>query len=107
MNRIIACLVFGLIVAVVPGVGEAQEWQSEDYSLSMAGALINDHCGKVWQGGEYISIHACNYQLANRFSLAVSSQHFEECTVLARGDIVMIADCMVERFNTWLEQQGQ
>ena len=106
MNRIFACLVFSLTVIAAADTSEAQEWQSEDYSLSMAGALINDHCGKVWQDGDYISIHACNYQLANQFSLAVSSQHFEECTVLARGDIVMIADCMVERFNSWLVQQG-
>jgi hypothetical protein len=27
--------------------------------------------------------------------------------VLAQGDIVMIADCMVARFNTWLTQQPQ
>jgi hypothetical protein len=106
MNRILACLVFSL-VATASNASEAQERQSEDYALSMAGALINDHCGRVWQGGEYISIHACNYQLANLFSVAISAQHFDECTVLAQGDIVMIADCMVERFNTWLAQQAQ
>ncbi|MFT7471824.1 MAG: hypothetical protein ACI8XU_001720 [Kiritimatiellia bacterium] len=105
MNKIFTCLAFSLVVAVAASASEAQEWQGEDYALSMAGALINDHCGRVWQGGEYVSIHACNYQFANLFSRAISSQHFDECTVLARGDIVMIADCMVERFNAWLEQQ--
>lgn len=107
MNRIFACLAFSLFVAATPRLSEAQDWQGEDYNLSMAGALINDHCGRVWQDGEYVSIHACNYQLANLFTVAVSAQHFEECTVLATGDIVMIADCMVERFNTWLIQQGK
>ncbi|MBL4573427.1 MAG: hypothetical protein JKY86_10195 [Gammaproteobacteria bacterium] len=106
MREIFACLAFGLIATTV-NVSKAQEWQGEDYALSMAGALINDHCTRVWQGGEYISIHACNYQLANRFSVAISAQHFDECTVLAQGDIVRIADCMVERFNNWLVQQEQ
>lgn len=107
MSRSITCLVFSLFVAAAANVGEAQEWEGEDYALSMAGALINDHCGRVWQDREYVSIHACNYQLANRFTVAVSAQQFEECTVLAQGDIVMIADCMVARFNTWLAQQPQ
>jgi len=105
MSRMFAYLAFSLCVAAMPDISEAQDWQGEDYSLSMAGALINDHCGRVWQGGEYVSIHACNYQLANLFNLAVSAQHFDECTVLAGGDIVRIADCMVERFNNWLMQQ--
>ncbi|MFT4816650.1 MAG: hypothetical protein ACI80L_001857 [Pseudohongiellaceae bacterium] len=106
MNRMFTCLAFSLVVTVGAS-SEAQEWQGEDYALSMAGALINDHCGRDWQGGEYISIHACNYKLANLFTVAISSQHFDECRVLAAGDIVMIADCMVERFNTWLVQQRQ
>jgi hypothetical protein len=107
MSKVFTCLVFSLVVAAVANASETQEWQGEDYALSMAGALINDHCGRVWQGGEYVSIHACNYQLANRFTVAISAQKFDECTVLAQGDIVRIADCMVERFNTWLEQQPQ
>lgn len=107
MSKIFMCLVFSLLVAAPANASEADDWQGEDYALSMAGALINDHCGRVWQGGEYISIHACNYQLANRFTVAISAQHFDECRVLAGGDIVMIADCMVERFNTWLGQQLQ
>ena len=107
MRKILACLVLSLVVAAVFNASAAQEWEGEDYALSMAGALINDHCGRVWQGGEYVSIHACNYLLANRFTVAVSAQQFEECTVLAQGDIVMIADCMVARFNTWLTQQAQ
>ncbi|PCI74826.1 MAG: hypothetical protein COB20_14305 [SAR86 cluster bacterium] len=107
MNRNFACLAFSLLVAAAASASLAQDWQGKDYNLSMAGALINDHCGRVWEGGEYVSIHACNYQLANLFNVAVSTQHFEECTVLAQGDIVMIADCMVERFNSWLGQQSQ
>lgn len=107
MNRSLACLGFSLFVAAATNASEAQDWQGEDYALSMAGALINDHCGRVWQGGEYVSIHACNYQLANRFTVAISAQHFDECRVLAGGDIVMIADCMVARFNSWLVQQPQ
>jgi hypothetical protein len=107
MNRSFTCLIFSLLVAATTNATKAQDWQGEDYALSMAGALINDHCGRVWEGGDYVSIHACNYRLANFFSVAVSSQQFEECTVLAQGDIVMIADCMVARFNTWLAQQPQ
>lgn len=107
MRKIFTCLVLSLVVAATVHSRAEQEWESEDYALSMAGALVNDHCGRVWQGGEYVSIHACNYQLANRFTVAFSAQQFEECTVLAQGDIVMIADCMVARFNTWLMQQPQ
>ena len=105
MNRSFTCLLFSLVIAAAASVSEAQDWQGEDYALSMAGALINDHCGRVWQGGKYVSIHACNYRLANLFTVAVSAKHFDECTVLAQGDIVMIADCMVDRFNIWLMQQ--
>ena len=107
MNKIFTRLVLSLVVAATVNSSAEQEWESEDYALSMAGALVNDHCGRVWQGGEYVSIHACNYQLANRFTVAISAQQFEECTVLAQGDIVMIADCMVARFNIWLKQQPQ
>jgi len=107
MHRIFASLVFSLAAVATVSVTNAQEWQGEDYNLSMSGALINDHCGRVWQDGEYVSIHACNYRLANLFTIAISTQHFEECAVLARGDIVMIADCMVERFNIWVAQQAQ
>jgi hypothetical protein len=107
MSKIFTCLASSLVVAAAVNASAAQEWEGEDYALSMAGALVNDHCGRVWQGGEYVSIHACNYQLANRFTVAVSAQQFEECTVLVQGDIVMIADCMVVRFNTWLMQQPQ
>jgi hypothetical protein len=105
MNKIAAILGFGLAIAT--SAAQAQERQAEDYTLSMAGALINEHCGRVWQAGEYVNIHACNYKLANLFTLSISTQHFADCTVLAQGDIVRIADCMVERFNTWLEQQAQ
>ncbi len=106
MRKIFTSIALVLVVAAA-GAGDAQEWQGEDYSLSMSGALINDHCGREWEGGEYISIHACNYRLANLFNAAVSQQHFDECTVIAQGDIVRIADCMVERFNSWLAQLPQ
>tara|TARA_B110000858_G_scaffold193768_1_gene246937 strand:- start:38085 stop:38408 length:324 start_codon:yes stop_codon:yes gene_type:complete len=107
MNKIFACLLVSLLLVTAAEGGEAQDWQNEDYALSMAGALVNEHCGRIWQDGECVSIHACNYQFANLFSLAVSRQHFDECTVLAQGDIVRIADCMVARFNIWLAQQAQ
>ncbi len=105
MNRIFTCLAFSLAIAT--SASAAQDWQGEDYNLSMAGALINDHCSRVWQGGEYVSIHACNYRLANQFTVDISAGHFEDCTVIAQGDIVKIADCMVERFNAWLSQQPE
>ncbi len=105
MSRILAGLILSLIVAKAATASEAEEPQAIDYNLSMAGALINDHCERNWQGTEYISIHACNYQLANLYSLDISAAHFDECTVLARGDIVMIADCMVSRFSAWLVQE--
>lgn len=104
MSKQFANLAFCLLVFLMGNAISAQDWQAEDYTLTMSGALINDHCGRTWENGEYISIHACNYQLANSFTLDVSTQHFQECTVLAQGDIVQIADCMVVRFNDWIEQ---
>ena len=107
MNRILTSLAFSAIVAAATTISAAQDWQAQDYSLSMAGAMINDHCGKAWQEEGYLSVHACNYRLANLFSPAISSQQFAECAEIARGDIVMIADCMSQRFNSWLAQQAQ
>jgi len=107
MKKIIRCLSLSLLLIQGSGATHAQDWQAEDYTLSMAGALINDHCSRVWQDGEYVNIHACNYNLANQFTVAISTQQFDECTVQAQGDIVKIADCMVERFNGWLAQQSQ
>jgi len=71
----------------------------------MAGALISDWCERKWQSSEYISIHACNYQMAQLYNLETSSVHFDECTEAAGGDIVKIADCMVARFGAWLVQE--
>lgn len=105
MSRVLSRLVFITLISVGAGTANAQDWQADDYSLSMSGALINDHCSRTWEGGDYISIHACNYRLANLFNASVSSQQFEECTVRSQGDIVRIADCMVERFNAWIAQQ--
>jgi len=107
MKKIVRCLSLCVVLTQVAGTIHAQDWQAQDYTLSMAGALINEHCGRVWQNGEYVNIHACNYNLANLFTIDLSARHFEECTVLAQGDIVKIADCMVERFNGWLAQQSQ
>ena len=73
--------------------------------LSMAGALINDWCEQQWQVSEYISIHACNYQIAQLYNLDVSAVHFEGCAVASGGDIVRIADCMVGHFNAWTLQE--
>ena len=107
MNRILACVLLSLIVGNAAIASAAEDWQARDYNLSMAGALVNDHCERNWQGGEYISIHACKYQLANLYNLDTSAGHFAECTELAGGDIVMIADCMVGRFTAWLVQEQQ
>ncbi len=103
MNKTLGCLLFTLTAAASINAAELEP-QAEDYTLSMAGALINDHCGRSWQDGEYVNVHACNYRLANLYTLGISSAHFEDCAVSARGDIVMIADCMVTRFNTWLDE---
>lgn len=104
MTRILCCLIFVLPLTQAIYASEAKEPQAEDYTLSMAGALINDYCGRSWQEADYITIHACNYQLATRYNLATSTRHFDECTVVALGDIIKIADCMVERFSSWLAQ---
>ena len=104
MNKILASLLLSILTATSVNAADAPERSAEDYTLSMAGALINDHCGRSWQYGEYVNLHACNYQLANLYTLGIASAHFDECTVRARGDIVMIADCMVTRFNAWLDE---
>lgn len=102
MNRIICCLFFGLLVTTAANAAESEDSSARDYNLSMAGALINDHCERNLQTSTYISIHACNYQLANLYTLDISSVHFDGCAVASGGDIVKIADCMVERFNAWI-----
>lgn len=84
----------------------ADEHRAQDYSLSMAGALINDWCGRNWESGSYISIHACNYLLANRYGLERSGLDFSECAVATGGDIVAIADCLRQRFDTWVAGAG-
>lgn len=105
MRRIIGIAIVSLLVATAGVAGNAQESESRGYNLSMAGALINDWCGRQWQTSGYITIHACNYELAQRYHFAISSVHFEECAVASQGDIVQIADCMVTRFNAWTEQE--
>lgn len=102
MNKFQALLLLGLLAS---HAAQAAEPQAEDYTLSMAGALINDHCSRTWQNAEYVNIHACNFQLANRYTLELAAADFGACTVAAGGDIVRIADCMVGRFNAWLAEQ--
>ena len=105
MNRILSTLMLTLIVARAVNAGESENSSATDYNLSMAGALINDRCERDWQKSTYISIHACNYQLAHLYNLDISTVHFDECGAVSGGDIVAIADCMVERFNSWLIQE--
>ena len=102
MGRIVCCLIVSLTVTTSGAASESRDSEARGYSLSMAGALINDWCERQWQTTEYISIHACNYQLAQLYNLAVSTVHFEDCAVASGGDIVRIADCMLNRFNLWI-----
>lgn len=107
MKKLPTYLLLSLIaVQTIPAAGAAEPG-AEDYTLSMAGALINDHCERNWQDAAYVNKHACNYDLANRYTLELSTAHFSECTVQANGDIVRIADCMVARFTAWLSGQTQ
>lgn len=85
--------------------GLAQEPKAQDYALSMAGALINNWCSTRWQDSGYISLHACNYELAQLYNRELSSRDFQNCAVANGGDIVKIADCMLERYNTWVTEE--
>lgn len=102
MIRILYCLLLSLLVNTAANAAETEDSSARDYNLSMAGALINDHCERNLQTSNYISIHACNYQLANLYTLDISAVHFDGCVAATGGDIVKIADCMVERFNAWI-----
>lgn len=84
----------------------AREPQAQDYSLSMAGALINDWCERNWEAGSYISIHACNYLLANRYGIERSGTDFSDCAVATGGDLIAIADCLRQRFDAWVAEAG-
>lgn len=81
--------------------GKARTEEALAYNLSMTGALINDKCERSWESAGYISIHACNYQLAQLYDMEIATAHFAECAAASAGDIVKIADCMVARFNAW------
>jgi hypothetical protein len=105
MYRILCCLALCLTVANGANAGEAEDPSARDYNISMAGALINDWCERNLQTSKYISIHACNYQMAQLYNLDLSTAQFDECVVIAQGDIVKIADCMQSRFNAWLIQE--
>ncbi len=93
--------------SLVASLSFAQEPNGEDYNLSMSGALINDWCTRNWQETDYITIHACNYALAQRYNLAVSEAEFTNCAVANGGDIVKIADCLFERFALWIQETDQ
>lgn len=105
MNRILACLIVSLTITTAGAASETDDSEARGYNLSMAGALINDWCERQLEASEYISIHACNYQLAQLYNLDISTVHFEGCAVASGGDIVRIADCMVDRFNAWTLQE--
>ncbi len=77
------------------------------YTLSMSGALISDNCERNWQSEGYISVYACNYELAQLYNLSISAAHFEQCAQFSRGDIIKIADCMTNHFNLWIDGQEQ
>lgn len=98
------CLGVCCLLANNPTIA-AEGVHARDYNLSMAGALISDNCERNWQTSSYISLHACNYQLAQHYNLEISQEHFEGCVVIATGDLVKIAECMTERFNQWLADE--
>ncbi|MFK7864258.1 MAG: hypothetical protein AB8B95_08550 [Pseudohongiellaceae bacterium] len=78
---------------------------ARDYTFSMAGALINQHCEATWEQGSDISINACRYRVAQFYNFTIASAHFESCTETSRGDIIKIAECMTERFSGWTQSQ--
>ena len=106
MNRISVFKVIRLLpaasVLLLAEPGVAQEPQAEDYALSMAGALISDWCGRQWQEEKFITQHACNYAISQRYDLETSSSQFTDCALANGGDIVKIADCMTASFNDWI-----
>lgn len=101
MKNIATYLIAALLCASVHAAEQPQTPQAEDYTLSMAGALINDWCQRQWQQSNYVNVHGCNYHLAQQYTLEISAAQFEQCAILSRGDIVQIADCMVEQFGSW------
>jgi hypothetical protein len=96
-----------LLAAHVLAAAEAEYAEAYGYTLSMAGALINDNCERNWQASEYVSVYACNYKLAQFYSLELAAPHFNQCAQVSRGDIVKIADCMTDQFNVWISQHEQ
>lgn len=102
MHRTLAALIINFVLVTSSQAGEARNEEALGYNLSMAGALINDKCERSWESAGYISIHACNYQLAQFYDMEIASAHFAECATASGGDIVKIADCMVARFNAWV-----
>lgn len=101
IRNTISCIGTSILI-VSAQLSYAQEPQAEDYNLSMAGALINDWCGRQYEETAYISIHACNYATAQQYNEELSLSHFTECAIASGGDIVRIADCMQVQFNEWI-----
>jgi hypothetical protein len=104
-NLIVALVVALLVFPFISPEVHAQEPDGEDYNLSMSGALINDWCTRNWQDTDFITVHACNYSLAQRYTLEVSEAEFASCAVANGGDIVKIADCLFARFGEWIAEQ--
>lgn len=102
MNRSL-CLFFTVAVLSLPThAAETQSSTARDYNMSMAGALINQHCEQSWEASRDISINACRYRISQLYNFAIASAHFEKCTDSAVGDIVKIAECMTEEFAGWV-----
>lgn len=103
MIRVLVSL--GLALCLFSAIAAEDEGsEAHGYTLSMAGALINDNCERNWKASGYISVFACNYELAQLYNLAMSAQHFNQCAQFSRGDIIKIADCMTNQFNVWITE---
>ena len=105
MNKFLCCLLTSLTLVRAVNASAAEQPEGIDYNLTMAGSLVSNWCEPNWETQGYLTADACNYQLAQLYNLEVSSVDFGECTVVAGGDIVRIAECMVERFDGWLVEE--
>ncbi len=104
MLRTVGCLNVLLAVLPVAAVASDAGTEAHGYTLSMAGALINDNCERNWQASNYVSVYACSYELAQLYNLSISAAHFDQCAEFSRGDIIKIADCMTNQFDVWITQ---
>jgi len=104
VRQIVFFLLVSSLVSFASAATDDNAAESRNLNLSMAGAVINDWCGRNWQASEFITVHACNYQLAQDYNFVTASSDFNACVEITGGDIVQIADCVLFRFNTWIEQ---